>query len=260
MLQIPIFQVDAFASAVFSGNPAAVCPLKEWLPDPVLQSIAAENNLSETAFFVPNGAGYHLRWFTPSCEVDLCGHATLASAYVLLRELQAQGDTLHFQTRSGELAVQNRGDLFFLNFPSRPPQPRAPDAAVDKAIGGQPVEICQARDYLLTYASAAEVRALTPDMSALTKLDYYAFIATAPGEDCDFVSRFFAPARGIPEDPVTGSAHCTLIPYWSRKLQKTELLAKQVSSRGGELVCKLTGERVEIGGRAAIFFKGEISI
>jgi predicted PhzF superfamily epimerase YddE/YHI9 len=259
-MQIPIFQVDAFSSSVFSGNPAAVCPLQEWLPDPTLQAIAAENNLAETAFFVPANGGYRLRWFTPACEVDLCGHATLASAYVLFTELEEKGPTVRFATQSGELTVERRGELLVMDFPSRPPAKQIPDPAVIAAVGGKPVETLASRDYLLVYAAASEVKALSPDMQALKKLDRFGFIATARGEDCDFVSRFFAPAQGIPEDPATGSSHCTLIPYWAEKLSKTDLHARQISPRGGEFFCGLRGERVEIRGRAALFLRGQISL
>jgi predicted PhzF superfamily epimerase YddE/YHI9 len=257
-MEIPIYQVDAFSSAVFGGNPAAVCPLEEWLPDETLQAIAAENNLSETAYFVRTGERYALRWFTPGCEVDLCGHATLASAYVLFHELDARGDTLRFDTKSGELAVRRDGERLAMNFPSRPPGRVEVDPGLREAMGGEPVEILAARDYLLVYRSEAEVRRLTPHMDALARINRFAFIATARGEDCDFVSRFFAPAKGIPEDPVTGSAHCTLIPYWAAKLGKTTLEARQVSRRGGELFCRLAEDRVEIGGSARLFLRGRI--
>jgi predicted PhzF superfamily epimerase YddE/YHI9 len=257
-MEIPIYQVDAFSSAVFGGNPTAVCPLEEWLPDETLQAIAAENNLSETAYFVRTGERYALRWFTPGCEVDLCGHATLASAYVLFHELDARGDTLRFDTKSGELAVRRDGERLAMNFPSRPPGRVEVDPGLREAMGGEPVEILAARDYLLVYRSEAEVRRLTPHMDALARINRFAFIATARGEDCDFVSRFFAPAKGIPEDPVTGSAHCTLIPYWAAKLGKTTLEARQVSRRGGELFCRLAEDRVEIGGSARLFLRGRI--
>src|SRR5579875_2931381 len=243
-MELPIYQVDAFSSSVFSGNPAAICPLESWLPDATLQAIATENNLSETAFFVPRDGAYQLRWFTPGCEVDLCGHATLASAHVLFSELKCGGDTLRFETKSGELLVHREDDRLAMDFPSRPPQPISPDPALVPALGGNPVEVLAARDYLIRYASESEVRALTPDMEALKKIDRFAFIVTAPGENCDFVSRFFAPAKGVPEDPVTGSAHCTLIPYWAERLGKTELHARQVGPRGGELFCRLAGDRV----------------
>jgi len=259
-VELPIFKVDAFSETVFAGNPAAICPLQHWLPDETLQAIATENNLSETAYFVRENGRFQLRWFTPACEVDLCGHATLASAYILFQELNEPGDTVGFQTKSGELVVRRDGDLLAMNFPSRPPQAIQPDPNLAPAMGGSPIEILAARDYLIRYKSEAEVRQLAPDMEALKKIDRFAFIATAPGEECDFVSRFFAPAKGIPEDPVTGSAHCTLIPYWAKELGKTSLRARQVSRRGGELLCKLAGDRVEIAGRAALFLRGHITI
>ncbi|HEY3939599.1 MAG TPA: PhzF family phenazine biosynthesis protein [Bryobacteraceae bacterium] len=257
-MELPIYQVDAFGSAVFSGNPAAICPLENWLPDATLQAIATENNLSETAYFVRSGDGFELRWFTPGCEVDLCGHATLASAYVLFHELGVQGDVLRFQTKSGELVVRRDGDRLVMNFPSRPPASIQADPGLVPALGGNPIEILAARDYLAVYQSASEVLALAPNMEALTRIDRFGFIATAPGTDCDFVSRFFAPIKGVPEDPVTGSAHCTLIPYWAGKLGKTTLHARQVSKRGGELFCKLLGDRVEMAGNAALFLRGRI--
>ncbi len=259
-MKIPIFQVDAFSSNVFSGNPAAICPLESWLPDPVLQSIACENNLSETAFFVGNNGRYDLRWFTPACEVDLCGHATLASASVLFKNLGVGGDTVRFQTKSGELIVRRDGNRLVMDFPARPPGRIEPDPSLVPALGGKPVEILAARDYLVRYESEAEVKALAPDMEALKKIDRFAFIVTAPGTDCDFVSRFFAPAKGIPEDPVTGSAHCTLIPYWAGKLGKSFLHARQISPRGGELFCQAVRDRVEIGGHATLFLEGQITI
>ncbi|HTU45963.1 MAG TPA: PhzF family phenazine biosynthesis protein [Bryobacteraceae bacterium] len=259
-MELPIFQVDAFSSSVFSGNPAAICPLEEWLPDETLQSIAAENNLAETAYFVRKNGRFGLRWFTPVCEVDLCGHATLASAYVLFQELNEPGDTVHFDTKSGELVVKRDGDLLAMNFPSRPPGPIEADSKLAAAMGGAPIEILAARDYLIRYASDAEVRQLAPDLETLKKIDRFAFIATAPGQNCDFVSRFFAPAKGVPEDPVTGSAHCTLIPYWAKELGKTSFRARQISRRGGELACKLMGDRVEIAGHAALFLRGRIIV
>ena len=260
-MEVPIYQVDAFSSRVFSGNSAAICPLKNWLADGVMQSIAAENNLAETAFFLPSGPNrYHLRWFTPACEVELCGHATLASAYVLFNELNQPGDRIFFDTKSGELTVQREGNRLTLNFPSRPPEKvTSPHPAVLSALGGpQPTEILAARDYLVRYRSEDEVRALRPDMQALTEVDRFAVIVTAPGDDCDFVSRFFAPAKGVPEDPVTGSAHCTLVPYWAGRLEKTKLHARQVSARGGELFCELLNDRVEMSGEGALYLKGTI--
>ncbi len=259
-MELPIYQVDAFASAVFRGNPAAVCPLQVWLPDETLQSIALENNLSETAFVVRTDNRFHLRWFTPLAEVDLCGHATLASAFVLFEYLNQPGETIYFDTKSGELTVTRNGELLTLDFPSRPPVAFEPDPRLVPAIGGNPTEVLKARDVMLVYGSEAEVLALKPDMAALTRLDHFAFIATAQGETSDFVSRFFAPAKGVPEDPVTGSAHTTLIPYWAGKLGKTDLFARQVSPRTGELYCKLAGDRVKIAGYVAPYLRGAISI
>lgn len=259
-MELPIFQVDAFSSHVFRGNPAAVCPLEKWLSDETLQSIAAENNLAETAYFVPKNDRFHLRWFTPGCEVDLCGHATLASAYVLFQYLNQQGETIYFDTKSGELTVTRNGDLLTMDFPSRPPAAITPEPGLVEAVGGNPLEVLAARDVVLVYATEAEVQALSPDMFALTKLDHFGFIATAPGTKSDFVSRFFAPAKGVPEDPVTGSAHSTLIPYWAGKLGKTDLLARQISKRTGELYCKLRGDRVKISGYAAPYLRGTITV
>jgi PhzF family phenazine biosynthesis protein len=259
-MQLPIFQVDAFTSSVFAGNPAAVCPLGDWLPDATLQAIAAENNLAETAFFVPNNGRFHLRWFTPVCEVELCGHATLASAHVLFRELDQPGDTVRFDTQSGELVVKRDNGRLVMDFPSRPPGKVDVHPELIPALGGAPAEVLGARDYLVRYTSSDQVRALTPNMEALKSLDRFAVIVTAPGTDCDFVSRFFAPSKGIPEDPVTGSAHCTLIPYWANQLGRTVLHARQISRRGGELFCQLHGDRVAIAGHAALFLKGYICI
>jgi PhzF family phenazine biosynthesis protein len=259
-MDLPLFQVDAFSSVVFGGNPAAVCPLREWLPDETLQSIAAENNVSETAYFVPNGDRFYLRWFTPGCEVDLCGHATLASAFVLFHYLKQPGHRICFDTKSGELTVTRDGELLTLDFPSRPPSPVEEPGGLIAAIGGRPLEVLAARDVVLVYATEAEVLNLKPDMLALTKLDHFGFIVTAPGIKTDFVSRFFAPAKGVPEDPVTGSAHCTLIPYWAEKLGKTEMVARQISRRGGELYCKLAGDRVKISGYATPYLRGSIQI
>jgi PhzF family phenazine biosynthesis protein len=258
-LKIPMYQVDAFAGRIFSGNPAAICPLETWLPDAQMQAIAAENNLAETAFFVRNGKGYKLRWFTPLVEIDLCGHATLATAYVILNDLTPDEGAVSFETKSGTLTVTREGDLYSLDFPARPPQPC--DNAVPElipALGGQPEAVLAARDYFVVYRSEEELRALKPNMHALMTIDRFAVIATAPGREVDFVSRFFAPAKGVPEDPVTGSAHCSLIPYWSKRLGKKKLHAFQVSPRGGELWCEDRGERVTMSGKAVRFFEGTI--
>ena len=263
-MEIPIYQIDAFARGVFSGNPAAVCPLKSWLPDATLQAIAMENNLSETAFFLKEGANYHLRWFTPAVEVDLCGHATLAAAWVILERLEPGRPAVSFRTLSGELHVTRKLDLLALDFPARPPEPVRATPPLLAALGGNPREVWAARDYMVVYDSEDEIRALTPDMNLLTQIDRFAVIVTAPGQPgghaCDFVSRFFAPAQGVAEDPVTGSAHCTLIPYWAGRLDKRRLIARQVSRRGGELYCELLGDRVSIAGRAALFLEGAIRL
>ena len=260
-MQIPIYQVDAFTSRVFGGNPAAICPFDEWLPDATMQSIGNENNLAETAFLVPNGADrYHLRWFTPELEIDLCGHATLASAFVIFKHLRPELQKVAFDTRSGELAVtRGEGGLLSMDFPSRTPEPGASDSRLRLALGGKAGAILMSRDYMVVYESEEEVRALKPDMNALAQMDRFV-IATAKGRDVDFVSRFFAPGAGIPEDPVTGSAHCTLIPYWAQRLGKSKLHALQVSRRGGELWCELRGDRVTMAGHAVEFMSGSIQI
>ena len=257
-MKLDIYQIDAFSSKPFAGNPAAIVPLESWLPDKVMQSIAMENNLAETAFFVSNGDGYDLRWFTPTVEMDLCGHATLASAWVIFEILGTDQTTLRFQTRSGELTVEKQGEQLVLDFPSRPPvAAEAPEGLID-AVGAEPKEVLKSRDYMLVYDSEADILAIKPNFEALSKIKAHAVIVTAKGDSSDFVSRFFAPEVGVPEDPVTGSAHCTLIPYWADKLGKNELFAKQVSSRGGELQCELRGDRVKMGGTAALYMKGEI--
>lgn len=263
-MRLPIFQVDAFTDTLFGGNPAAVVPLESWLPDERLQAIAAENNLSETAYFVPQGEGFELRWFTPQSEVDLCGHATLATAFVIATILDPGRERIGFTTRkAGPLAVTREGDVLTLNFPSRPAIPLpAPPAGVVEALGGPaPVAVLQARDCVLVYEDEATVRALAPDMSALAKADCFSACVTAPGSGgVDFVSRFFVPREGIPEDPVTGSTHSTLIPYWADRLGKTRLIARQVSARGGSLSCELVGDRVRIGGKAVLYLEGSIFV
>jgi PhzF family phenazine biosynthesis protein len=259
-MHIPIYQVDAFTGTVFRGNPAAVCPLTEWLPDATLQSIAAENNLSETAYFVKQGERYELRWMTPRVEVDLCGHATLASAYVIFRYVEPGLQSVAFNTRSGELIVHRDGDLLEMDFPARPPAQVELSPLLEKALGGEVLETWAAQDYMVVYGSEEEIRALKPDMALLEKVDRFAVIVTATGRDVDFVSRFFAPGKGIPEDPVTGRAHCTLTPFWAARYGKTKLRAKQVSERGGDLTCQLAGDRVKIAGRAALFLEGRICL
>jgi len=260
-VKIPVYQVDAFTDRPFTGNPAAVCPLDGWLADGVLQAIAAENNLSETAFLVAEEDGFQLRWFTPTCEVDLCGHATLASGFVVLTELDPGLDRVEFSSAGGRLAVVREGDRMRLDFPSRPPDACArPDAIID-AVGAEPAEFHRSRDHLLVYDSGEEVRRLPPDMPALASAtDRGGVIATAAGSDCDFVSRFFAPALGVAEDPVTGSAHCTLVPYWASRLEKSSLFARQISARGGELWCEDRGDRVFIAGHAVLVLEGTITL
>jgi PhzF family phenazine biosynthesis protein len=261
MRTLPIYQVDAFAERLFTGNPAAICPLEEWLPDTVMQAIAAENNLAETAFFVRDGEGYRLRWFTPAVEVDLCGHATLASAYVVMTCLRPELESVSFQSRGGELVVRRDGGLYALDFPARPPEHCQVHPRLIEALGTVPLEVLAARDYLVVYQNEEQVRTLQPNMELLSLMDRFAVIVTAPGSGgVDFVSRFFAPAHGVPEDPVTGSAHCTLIPYWSKRLGKTRLHARQISRRGGELFCEHRGERVTIAGRAVLYLEGSIRV
>ena len=257
-MKLQQYQVDAFASRVFEGNPAAVCPLESWLEDGLLQAIAMENNLSETAYFVPVDKGFELRWFTPAAEVDLCGHATLAAAHVLYTELGHSADAISFATRSGELSVSREGDWYVLDFPAIVPRPCAAPAGLVEALGRQPMEVLAADDLLAVFASEAEVRALEPDQALLARLECRGVIATAPGEQHDFVSRFFAPRVGVPEDPVTGSAHCKLVPYWAQRLGKNRMNARQVSRRGGELRLALRGDRVQMAGRAVLFLVAEI--
>ncbi|MCW5979317.1 MAG: PhzF family phenazine biosynthesis protein [Bryobacteraceae bacterium] len=259
-MTIPLYQVDAFTSRLFGGNPAAVCPLEQWLPDHQLQAIAAENNLSETAFFVPAGERYGLRWFTPYCEVDLCGHATLATAFVIFNELRPNRDVLAFDTRSGELAVRRDGALLAMDFPSIPPVPCEPPAGLLEALGGEPLETLRGKYHLVVYGDEGEVRALTPNMAALAAIENCAVIVSAHGDEVDFVSRFFAPGYGIAEDPVTGSAHCTLVPFYAQRQCKNEFRALQVSARGGELVCELRGDRVLIAGQAVLYLRGAIEV
>ncbi|MBN2239760.1 MAG: PhzF family phenazine biosynthesis protein [Dehalococcoidales bacterium] len=258
-MKIDLYVIDAFTGSIFGGNPAAVCPLDEWLPDAVMQNIAVENNLSETAFFVPEGDRFRIRWFTPSVEMDLCGHATLASGYVLFNQRGFTGTKVEFESRSGLLSVERESDILYLDFPSRPPQSCAVPEPLVPALGAKPAEILAARDYLVVYHDEKTVRELSPDMNLLGKLDK-AVIVTAPGDDCDFVSRFFAPVFGIDEDPVTGSSHCTLIPYWAERLSKLVMTALQVSKRGGKLYCRYEGKRVKVGGKAVTYLEGTISI
>ncbi len=261
-MRIPIFQADAFTDQLFGGNPAAICPLDNWLPEEIMQKIAIENNLAETAFFVKNENGYKLRWFTPEYEIDLCGHATLAAAHILFTELGHKGNVINFETiKAGALVVTKEGDKYAMDFPSRPAIHIEPPIGLVEALGEiQPVEVLRSRDYFLVYDNEDEIQDISPDFFALSKMDTIGVIVTSPGKSVDFVSRFFAPGAGIPEDPVTGSAHCNLIPYWADKLGKKQLHAYQLSSRKGELWCELAGERVIIKGKAVTYLKGEIFI
>ena len=265
-MEIPIHHLDAFVTdGVFSGNPAAVCPLREWLPDRVMQQIATENNLSETAFFVGGNGVYRIRWMTPASEIDLCGHATLASAHVVFTKLEPGRKDVRFDSQSGPLHVRADGDVLVLDFPARPPHP-FDDAGVTvplaEALGAKPREVMISRDLVAIFESADEVRNLKPDMTRLAAIDTHGVIVTARGDEpgVDFVSRFFTPQQGVPEDPVTGSAHCTLIPLWAGRLGKHELRARQLSRRGGELRCALRGDRVDIGGHAVLVARGTLLV
>ncbi|GAC1351629.1 MAG: PhzF family phenazine biosynthesis protein [Polyangiales bacterium] len=266
-MKIRIFQIDAFARELFRGNPAAVCPLEAFLPDATLLAIAAENNLSETAFIVrrkdgADNASFDIRWFTPTLEVALCGHATLAAAWVAFNELRESGRVLRFSSLSGPLLVEKQGERLALDFPTRVATRCDPPDNLLRALGVAPqeVHIASAAAYLCVYRTEKEVRALSPDMALLSTLDRYGVIVTAPGDTADFVSRFFAPAAGIPEDPVTGSAHCTLIPYWASRLGRAKLYAQQLSKRGGELFCESIGERVVIAGYGVKYLEGTIEV
>jgi len=259
-MRIPYFQVNAFTTESFGGNPAGVCPLQSWPADGLLQRIAAENDLSETAFFCEQNGSIQLRWFTPTVEVDLCGHATLATAFVLFREMGRPVAELRFETRSGQLKAAWRDGKVELDFPSWPPVACDEWDSLGRALGRRPTEVLRSRDYLAVFDTEADVEALSPDIELLRALECHAVIATARGREVDFVSRFFAPRAGIPEDPVTGSAHCTLIPFWAERLGRKELLAKQISRRGGKLFCRDAGERVLIAGEAMVYCRGELEI
>lgn len=259
--QIPIYQIDAFTDRVFGGNPAAVCPLEAWLPEDVMQAIAAENNLAETAFFVPRGADFDIRWFTPVTEIALAGHPTLATAFLLFTKLNLSRDAIRFHTKAGDtLDVTRDGDLIVMDFPTLAATTRDDLGDVAGALCAIPLEILAAVDGLAVFATEEEVRGLVPDMAKVAVLECRGLIATAPGDTCDFVSRFFAPQMGIPEDPVTGSAHCSLVPYWAERLGKAKLHARQISPRGGEIFCEHHGNRVQIAGRAAHYMSGIISL
>jgi PhzF family phenazine biosynthesis protein len=263
-MRLPIYQIDAFTNRVFGGNPAAIVPLKSWLQDEAMQNIAAENNLSETSFYLPKGEDFELRWFTPVAEIDLAGHPTLATAHVILNMLEPQRTQARFHTRkSGVLTVTRDGDKLAMDFPSHPPVLKPSLGDVAAALRAKPTEVLAARDGFAVFASEVDVLALKPDFPKVAALDCMGLIATAPGKPgsgTDFVSRFFAPKHDINEDPVTGSAHCTLIPYWAKRLGKVRLFARQISKRGGEIWCEHRGERVVIAGRCAYYMEGTIHV
>jgi PhzF family phenazine biosynthesis protein len=260
-MQLRLLKIDAFAEQPLRGNPAAVCPLESWLPDPLMQAIALENNLSETAFLVPAGTGYGLRWFTPNVEVDLCGHATLAAAYAVFRYLQPTLDAVVFDTKSGRLGVTRREDQLEMDFPATPPVACAPPAALLEGLGESPNECLAGPDYIAVFDNAEMVRALKPHHAALMRLDRRGVVATAPGAPaCDYVLRFFAPKNAVPEDPVTGNAQTALIPYWAKRLGRSRLAVRQLSPRGGTMTCGLNGARVTIAGRCALYLDGTITL
>lgn len=259
-MKIPVYIVNAFSREAFRGNPAAVCPLTEWLDDGTMQRIAAQNSLSETSFIVPDGHGYQIRWFTPAAEVSLCGHATLASAAVVKWFLKPGCSRVDFQSMSGRLGVGFSQDMFLLDFPALPAENVAAPGNLVRGLGVEPAEVRVAEYYLAVLDSEEQVRGLHVDLADFATLDRKGVIVTAAGDEVDFVSRFFAPLLAVDEDPVTGSAHCTLVPYWSARLGKTRLQAKQISSRGGELFCEMQGDRVQLGGYANLYLQGEIQI
>lgn len=261
-MEYQIFQVDAFTSKKFGGNPAAIVPLLEWLPDETLLAIAAENNLSDTAYFVPKPDGtFHLRWFTPEVEVNLCGHATLATAHVLFEHLNTAHSELAFDTRSGRLTVQKLDNRLMMDFPADPIRAIPIPEALSESLGQMPLACFQGTNYMMAVLRhEADVQALRPDFVKLAQVEAFGLVVTAPSEQADFVSRFFAPRAGINEDPVTGSAHCLLVPYWAELLGKTAFYAKQISARGGELWCTLAGPRVKIAGEAVTYMRGVISV
>lgn len=258
-MKLPYYHVDAFTDRLFRGNPAGVILLSSgWLAEQVMQKIAYENNLSETAFIIEDGEDFGLRWFTPKIEVDLCGHATIAAAHVLFNEIGHKQDQIRFQTKSGIVSVERREKTLVLDFPSRPPVKCSCPLGPARILGKKPAEVWKSRDYLFVFNEEEDILNMTPDFVSMKNWECLGVIVTAPGKTADFVSRFFAPRAGVNEDPVTGSAHSTLIPYWAERLQKTSLQALQLSKRGGELFCQEAGKRVKIGGRAITYLSGEI--
>ena len=259
-MTLPIYQVDAFSNQPFRGNPAAVCPLETWLDDTTLRQIAAENNLAETAFFIAEGDGFQLRWFTPTREVRLCGHATLATAHVLYERLGFSQARIRFTTLSGDLFVQREGHQYTLDFPAQiPVRCESPDLLAE-ALGAEPHEVLKTDDYIAVFDDEAVIREMKPDLRLLSDIECRGINVTAPGNNCDYVNRFFAPRYGIDEDPVTGSAHCDLVPYWHQRTGKSRFLAHQVSARGGVVNGELRGERVLLSGQAALYLEGRIHL
>jgi predicted PhzF superfamily epimerase YddE/YHI9 len=260
-MKIPVFQVDAFARKLFTGNPASVCPMRVWPTDSVLQSIAAENNQSETAFIVGGQGKFRIRWFTPKAEVGLCGHATLAAGFVVLNHIDKSLKSVKFLSdHSGLLGVSRTGEMLAMDFPSLPPRPCAPPEGLVRALGKKPIATLEERDYIVVYETESQVRALKPDMAKLAKFDKMGVVVTAKGDHADFVSRYFAPKVGVPEDPVTGSTHCSLVPFWSDMMKKDRLIAHQVSARGGEIMCMQKGKRVYLAGHAVLYMRGAIEV
>jgi PhzF family phenazine biosynthesis protein len=259
-MKLSMWQVDAFTSRVLAGNPAAVVPLETWLDDALMLAIAAENNLSETAFFVREAAGWRIRWFTPALEVELCGHATLASAHVLLRHLEPSLDAVTFHSRSGPLTVTRQGERLAMDLPSYPSRRVDTPALLVEALGAEPVETWLGVKMMALFEREAEVRALTPDFGKVARIEAFGVIATAPGDGSDCASRYFVPQAGVPEDPVTGAAHCQLVPYWAQRLGRSNVHARQVSKRGGELWCEHRGERVTLAGHAVDYLRGTIEV
>jgi len=261
-MELALYQIDAFAAKPFAGNPAAVCLLDHWISDALMQAIAAENNLSETAFLVRDGDAYGIRWFTPTAEIELCGHATLASGFLLLEHLRTEASdrVLFASVHSGSLAVFRHRGRLALDFPSHPAVACDAAATLEAALGARPVETYNAANYLAVYESETQVRRLVPDMELVKRCHPHGVIVTAPGDDVDFVSRFFAPSFGVDEDPATGSAHCTLTPYWANRLNKAQLRGRQVSERGGDFYCEDRGDRVFIGGDCILYLEGRIRV
>ena len=261
-MTLRLLQIDTFTDRVLGGNPAAVCPLDAWLDEATMQAIAAENNLSETAFMVPDGAGYGLRWFTPNVEVDLCGHATLAAAFVVFEDLRPGTDSVAFETKSGQLTVTREGEALVMDFPAQPASPASLPPVLATALGAEPAAVLAGADWIAVFEGADEVADLQPDQALLTALDRRGVVATAPGAsgDADYVLRFFAPKNAVPEDPVTGNVQTALAPYWAARLGKRRLAVRQLSARGGRMICEDRGERVSIAGRAVLYMDATISV